>query len=85
MSIDEITQLLLVSFPGAVVNVTGEDAYFSVDIISPEFANQSRFNRQKKVLSCVKDRITSGEIHAFSVQAFTQDEWNRTGSSLTVI
>ena len=85
MSIEEIRQLLLAQFPGSVVNVSGEDAHFSVDIISPEFANQSRFNRQKKVLSCVKDRITSGEIHAFSVQAFTEEEWSRNGESLTVL
>ncbi|WP_455222620.1 BolA family protein [Kaarinaea lacus] len=85
MIADEIRQLLLDSFPGAVINVIGEDANFSVDIISPEFENVSRLNRQKKVLSCVKEQITAGEIHAFSVQAFTQEEWDRTTNTLTVL
>lgn len=85
MTTDEVRQLLLASFPDAVVNVTGEGENFSVDVISPEFENSSKFSRQKKILSCVKEQITSGEIHAFSVQAYTQDEWNQNANSLTVL
>lgn len=81
----DLRQLLLDTFPDAVINVTGEDANFSVDIVSPEFKNVSRLNRQKKVLACVKDQITSGEIHAFSIQAYTEEEWVRNTVPLTVL
>ena len=85
MTADEIRQILLVGFPDADIQVIGEDANFSVDIISPEFENLSRLNRQKKVLACVKDLITAGDIHAFSVQAFTQEEQDCTSNTLTVL
>ena len=85
MTAEEIRQILLASFPDAEISVAGEDANFSVDIVSPEFENLNRLNRQKKVLSCVKELITAGEIHAFSIQAFTQEEWDRTSNTLTVL
>lgn len=85
MVAEDIRQLLLAKFPDATINVTGEDANFSVDVISPAFEDVSRLNRQKQILSCVSQHITSGEIHAFSVQAYTQEEWKRNSSSLTVL
>ena len=85
MTADDVKKILLAGFPDAVINVMGEDANFSVDIISPEFENMSRLNRQKKVLSYVKELITAGEIHAFSVQAFTPAEKDDTGNTLTVL
>ena len=80
MTAGEVKQILLASFPDAVINVNGEDANYSVDIISPEFENVSKLNRQKKILSCVKEQITSGEIHAFSVQAYTEEEYQKANS-----
>ena len=82
---EDVRQLLLENFPDATINVTGEGENYSVEVISPEFENTSKFNRQKKILSCVKEQITSGEIHAFSVQAYAQDEWNDNANSLTVL
>ena len=85
MIAEDVRQLLLADFPDAVITVKGEDANFSVDIISPAFENLSRLNRQKKILSCVKQQLATGEIHAFSIQAYTQEEWNRDTNSLTVL
>ena len=84
MDAKDVTNLLLHNFPEAVVNVKGEDGNFSVEVISASFANTNKLNRQKKILSCVKPQITSGEIHAFSVQAYTQEEWNQ-ANTLTVL
>lgn len=84
MMADDVKQLLSAGFPDAVINVTGEDTNYSVEIISPEFEKVSKLNRQKKVLACVKEQITSGEIHAFSVQAYTEDEYQN-ANSLTVL
>ena len=85
MLADEVKQLLLSNFPNAVINVKGEDQNFSVDVISPLFDNLNKLNRQKKILSCVKEKIASGEIHAFSVQAYTLDEWYQNSRSLPVL
>lgn len=84
MDAKDIKQLLLANFPDAVIYVNGEDGNYSVEVVSVMFENISKLNRQKKILSCVKPQITSGEIHAFSVQAYTQDEWNQS-NTLTVL
>ena len=85
MLVEEIEQLLQDGIPDAVFKITGEGENFSVDVISAAFENTSRLNRQKKVLSCVKEQIAAGQIHAFSVQTFTQEEWDRNINSLTVL
>lgn len=85
MTASEVKQLLSSVFPGASINVNGEDANYSVDVISAEFENMNRFNRQKKVLSSVKEQISSGEIHAFSVQVYTPQEWASNTTNLTVL
>lgn len=85
MIAEEVKQLLLANFPDAVINVNGEEGNFNVEVISPEFENVNKLNRQKKILSCVKQQITSGEIHAFSVQAFTQEELDNDSNLLTVL
>lgn len=77
MTIDELRQLLVSNFPQSTVHIDGDEANFSVNIIDPGFKDINNFNRQKKVLACVKEHIVSGEIHAFSVQAFSPDEWDK--------
>ena len=85
MIAEEVKNLLIQSFPDASIKVKGDEANFSVDIVSQHFENVTRFNRQKKVLACVKEQITSGEIHAFSIQAFTQEEWEKEKNTLVVL
>jgi len=80
----EVETILQENFPLATIKVAGEGENFSVEVISADFENISKLNRQKKILACVRDHIAAGEIHAFSVQAFTQDEWKR-NASLTVL
>ena len=62
MVAEEVRQLILAGFPDAVINVKGEDANYSVEVISSAFEDINKLNRQKKVLSCVKPQITAGEI-----------------------
>lgn len=72
----DLEALLHAGIPDAVINISGEGENFNVDVISDIFENTSRVNRQKMVLACVKENIANGEIHAFSVQAFTKKEWD---------
>ena len=85
MNAEEVKQLLLASFTDAIINVKGDDGNFSVEVISQVFDGVNKLNRQKNVLLCVKQQITSGEIHAFSVQAYTQAEWEQNAYVLTVL
>ena len=85
MTAVELRLLLLSHFPGAVITVLGKDANFSVEIVTPEFENINNLNRKKKVLSAVKEQISSGVIHSFSVQAYTHKEWQQDSNSLIVL
>jgi len=85
MHIDEVTRLLQDAMPDAVINISGEGENFTVEVISATFENISKLNRQKKVLSCVKEQIAAGAIHAFSVQAYTPEEWDSNTNSLKVL
>jgi acid stress-induced BolA-like protein IbaG/YrbA len=85
MTAEEVRQLLLASFPDAVINVDGESGNFNVEVISPVFENITKLNRQKRVLACVKDQIADGEIHAFSVKAFSQAERENDSHTLKVL
>jgi acid stress-induced BolA-like protein IbaG/YrbA len=72
---DEIHQAIKSSFPDAAINLDGEDCSFQVTVISDGFDGLSVVNRQQQVLATVHDKLTSGEIHALSVSAFTLAEW----------
>ncbi len=72
---DEIQQAIKASFPDAAINLDGEDCSFKVTVISDGFDGLSAVKRQQQVLATVHDKLTSGELHAFSVSAFTLAEW----------
>ena len=76
MLIEDLDALLHAGIPDAEIKISGEGENFNVDIISDVFEDKSKVNRQKMVLACVKENISNGEIHAFSVQAFTRKEWD---------
>ena len=83
MEIAEVKSLILRELPDAEIHVQGEGCNFSVEVISKSFSDVGKLNRQKKVLSSIKEQIVSGEIHAMSVKAFTPEEW--TASTLVTL
>ena len=78
METDEVKNLILELIPDAEIHLQGEDCNFSVDVISESFLGVNKLNRQKKVLSSIKEQLASGEIHAMSVKALTPEEWAET-------
>ena len=81
MEVDDVKALILREVPDAEIHVQGEGCNFSVDIISESFSSVTKLNRQKKVLSSIKEQLATGEIHAMSVKAFTPEEWK----TLTIV
>jgi acid stress-induced BolA-like protein IbaG/YrbA len=75
MEIQEVTQLILEQIPDAQIHVQGEGCNFSAEVISASFGGINTINRQKKVLSSVKEQIVTGDIHALSVKTYTPEEW----------
>ena len=75
MEIQDVTRLILNAIPDAEIYVQGEGCNFTADVISASFDGVNKLNRQKKVLSSVKDQIVTGDIHALSVKTYTPEEW----------
>jgi acid stress-induced BolA-like protein IbaG/YrbA len=75
MEISEVQQLIAAGLPGAQVKVSGDGSHFEAVVISPEFEGKSLLQRQKMVYASVHAHITSGELHALSIKAYTPEQW----------
>ena len=49
--------------------------HYAVTVVSEEFSGKSRIERHRAVYAAVDTLISSGKIHAISIQAFAPDEW----------
>jgi acid stress-induced BolA-like protein IbaG/YrbA len=75
MEIIEIQRLIEAGLPAAKVTVTGESGHFEALVISEEFEGKSLLAQQKMVFATVSEQITSGELHAFTIKAYTPEKW----------
>lgn len=69
-----IIDRIVAAYPDAIVEPQGSDCNFSVKIISAEFEGKNPLQRQRPVLALFKDDITSGALHALSIEARTPGE-----------
>ena len=85
MRIEDLKSILHSPLSDARINIIGSGENFSVEVISDIFANKRIIERQKIVLAGVKDQVSNGEIHSFTVRAYTSDEWDKQGGLLKVV
>ena len=78
---DEIKQWLFKHLNCEHVEVTGDGRHFDAVIVSDDFSGFNTLRRQQKVYACLNDKIASGELHAFSMKTFTQQEWQGQSSN----
>lgn len=69
--------------PGAEVVAKGDGSHFDVIVISADFERKSMVEEQKMVFATLGEKITSGEIHAINIKAYTPDEW-KTASKMQI-
>jgi len=81
MEPEAIQQLIEEGIPDCEARVQGDGSHFEAVVISPLFAGLTPVKKQQKVYAILGDRITSGEIHALTIKAYTPDEW-KTASKL---
>ena len=72
----EIQQSIEAAMPEAQVYLEGEGCNFSAIVVSEAFQGLPLVKRQQKVLAPVTHWISSGALHAFSVRAYTEAEWD---------
>ncbi|MBI3773404.1 MAG: BolA/IbaG family iron-sulfur metabolism protein [Gammaproteobacteria bacterium] len=70
MHASEVKQLIVGAIPDAEVSVEGEGCNFSVTVISPVFEGLSSLKKQQAVLAPLSAKITSGELHAVTINAY---------------
>ena len=76
METSEIQQAIETALPEAKVFLEGEGCDFSAIVIANAFFGLSMLKRQQMVLTTVTDWIASGALHAFTVKAYTPEEWD---------
>jgi acid stress-induced BolA-like protein IbaG/YrbA len=76
MNPEQIKQLIESHLSESTALIEGEDGrHYSAIVISPEFADKSRIQKQQLVYAALGNHINDGTIHAISIKTFTPDEW----------
>lgn len=78
MTNEEIIQAIQNCLPQAIVNIGGDGHHIDAVIISELFADKKTLQRQRLIYQCLAEYITTGAIHAFTMQTFTPEEWEKT-------
>ena len=76
MSIENeaVEQLIKVVMEDAEVTVSGDGYKYEAKIVSAAFEGLSTIKRHQLVYPAVNEAITSGQLHALTIKAFTPDE-----------
>lgn len=77
MQPEQVKRLIEIGLTDAHVYVEGDGAHFTALVVSSQFANKSRIQKQQLVLDTVKPELLDGSLHALSIQTFTPDEWQQ--------
>ena len=72
-----IKERIEATVPDGEAEVTGDGSHFEAVVVSSAFEGVSKVKRQQMVYKAVNEAITSGELHALTIQAHTPDEWER--------
>ncbi len=76
MNPDDIKKLIENGLPDCDIKVEGNDgSHFQTTIIGEIFEGKTPVQKQKLVYATLGDKITSGEIHALTIKAYTPKEW----------
>ena len=59
----------------AYAKVEGDGYHYQLVIVSKVFSGKTKVARQQWVYSLLGDFITSGSLHALSMQTFSEQEW----------
>lgn len=77
MQPEAIKALIEEGLTGVEARVTGDGSHFEAIVIGEVFEGMTPLNKQRTVYGTLGDRITSGEIHALSIKAYTPADWEK--------
>lgn len=74
MTADQVKALLVETFTDSDIHVEGEGAKYLISIVSTLFEGKRAVPRQQMVYALLNDHISTGEIHAVSMDLKTPAE-----------
>lgn len=77
LSVEEVREKIAAAINCAELIVTGDGYHYQAVIVSAEFVGLSPVKKQQKVYAALGESITSGALHALTMQTFTPEEWNK--------
>ena len=75
--LEEIKKQVESSLENVEATVVGDGSHFEVVVVGACFEGKSLLQKQKMVYATLADKITSGEVHAITIKAFTAEEWQK--------
>ncbi len=77
MEPEQVKKLIAAGLPDCEITVTGDGSHFDATVVGEVFAGLSLVKKQQLVYATVNDKITSGELHAFTIKTYTPEEWEK--------
>jgi acid stress-induced BolA-like protein IbaG/YrbA len=77
MNPEDVQKMIEAGLPGCEVKVTGDGSHFDATVIGEMFDGMSQVKKQQAVYKTLGDKITSGEVHALTIKAFTPEEYEK--------
>lgn len=68
MTPQDVEDLIRKSFPDAQITIEGDDGvHFQAMVVDESFRGKNRVQQQRAVMSAIKDKVDSGELHALAL------------------
>ena len=77
METSEIKKLIEAGITDSEAVVTGDGGKYEATVISTAFEGLSMLKEHQLVYKTVNAQITSGELHALTIKAYTPEEWEQ--------
>ena len=77
MTPEVLKELLQAAFPNADIAASGQAGKFEVRLVDVQFEGKRPVARQQAVYAPLNSYIASGEVHAVTIRAMTQEEWRK--------
>jgi len=73
ISNEAVAELILNAMPDAQVEVTGDGYKYQANVISARFEGLNTLKKHQMVYAAVDSAITSGDLHALTINASTPE------------
>ena len=81
MRMDFFSDLVEQAIADSQAEITGDGSKFEARVVSESFEGLSTLKRHKMVYAVLDEHIKSGAIHALTIKAYTQTEWDNVPAS----